>query len=213
MDYYFGVSAASAETPDTFEVFKFIVTTSSAVTREEPLKDRVAPPAAQKEQQASMQQMPDAPGSSPPQISDAKLADLQDRLQLMSHSVDNLFREFSKFAAKADERHSEMLQKTFSSDQLGALDRRLQAMENKVDGIKQDVGSKDYQPHFDALHNTLKSSHKNLLEGLPQSVGHSKCNRFHSFISFQCIDIFQSYLRARLEWVPSSSSSWLFNSS
>ncbi|KAF1925767.1 concanavalin A-like lectin/glucanase [Didymella exigua CBS 183.55] len=50
-DYYFGISAASAENPDSFEVHKFIVSTTTSHTREEPVRERVPDTRNQQHQQ------------------------------------------------------------------------------------------------------------------------------------------------------------------
>ena len=97
----------------------------------------------------------------------------------MSHSIDNLFREFSKLASQAEQRHAEMMRKSSSSDQLGGVKEKLDSMERTLNAVQRDVGGK-----FDKLHNSLKDSHNNILEGLPQTMTQSENS---SRELFQCI--------------------------
>ncbi|MCJ1482859.1 hypothetical protein MMC06_003025 [Schaereria dolodes] len=173
-DYHFGISAASAETPDTFEVFKFLLTTTTAYAREEPRRNPPSIPQQQQQQpvgqmEQPQQQNPNQPVQDTPASSitsqDAQFTDLHDRIQKMSHSIDNLFREFSKLASQAEQRHAEMMRKSSSSDQLGGVKEKLDSMERTLNAVQRDVGGK-----FDKLHNSLKDSHNNILEGLPQTM-------------------------------------------
>ena len=170
---HFGITAASSETPDSFEVFKFIVKTSNAVSREEPRREKPAPieNQGQGSQQASNEDLKDTPASSI-KSQDAQFADLHNRLQVMNHAMDNLFREITKISSATQARQQDFQQNVGSGDQLKALDERLQKIESGLEGIRKET--KDYTMHFQDLHNTLKYRHDTLLESLPDAMGHSK---------------------------------------
>ncbi|KAL8731452.1 MAG: hypothetical protein Q9166_003427 [cf. Caloplaca sp. 2 TL-2023] len=174
--YYFGVSAASADTPDSFEVYKFVTSTAPGVTRELPRRD------------SSPQRPPSAPNSGAPAndqgiqhaSSDAQFAvqftDLQNRLQTLSQSLENVLREVQQLASKSDARHQDLSHKVMSSEQLSAMDTRIQSIENTLRG---------YSGQFSDIQNSLKDSHSTLNEGLTQQMTHiisAKSPKMGSFV-------------------------------
>ena len=156
-DYYFGISAASADTPDSFEIYKLVTTTSSSIAREEPR--RFQPP--QQQQQQIFQDTPAAQYTS----QDAQFADLHDKIQVMAHSLDNLFREVSKLAQNSEGRHQEISRNVMSADQLNAMDQRVQGIEKTV---------REYQGEFSRLHRIFENSHSNMMQNLPAQMTESK---------------------------------------
>ena len=167
-NYIFGISAASAETPDSFEVYNFIVSTTSSTSREEPRHDNPhrSPP------------VPDDPTDETPATSfktqDSQFADLHERLVEMSHGINHLYRQLSTLAASAEERHQDLTKKLSSSEQPHGLDARLQAIERTLQTIQKDVEGKDYQGQIAKLQDTLRDSHSNLAESLPLAMHQSK---------------------------------------
>lgn len=157
-DYYFGLTAASAETADSFEVYKFNLFTSRSITREEPRRAQ-PPPVGQ----------PDNRGNAPPPEtqapstapSDAQFNDLQSRLQTMAQSIDSLFQEVKQLAEKSEGRHLELSRNVIAAERLSSMDQRLQGIEKTV---------RDYQGQFSSLQSTLKDSHSSLVEGLPKHM-------------------------------------------
>ena len=105
---------------------------------------------------------------------DAQFADLHNRLQFMSHSMDNLFRELSRSSSLAQARQSELQSTLLTKDHVKALEDRLQNIESLVAQLRKDVNSKDYTGHFNDIHNSLKTGHDNLLASLPDTMGHGK---------------------------------------
>lgn len=160
-DYYFGLTAASAETADSFEVYKFNLFTSRSITREEPRRAQ-PPPVGQ----------PDNRGNAPPPEtqapstapSDAQFNDLQSRLQTMAQSIDSLFQEVKQLAEKSEGRHLELSRNVIAAERLSSMDQRLQGIEKTV---------RDYQGQFSSLQSTLKDSHSSLVEGLPKHMSDS----------------------------------------
>ena len=166
--YFFGISAASADTPDSFEVFKFVLTTAPSTTREEPQRNQPPPQKAPSDQQqGNAAPIQNNPSSS---ISSQEFAQLQNRIQSMSQSIENLFSQLVKLAESSGNRHQELVPKV---DRLSTMDQRLQSIESTVAAIKKELESRDYQGHFAKLQESLKDTHSSLLEGLPQSMSQS----------------------------------------
>ncbi|MCJ1362540.1 hypothetical protein MMC16_001644 [Acarospora aff. strigata] len=167
-DYYFGISAASAETPDSFEIYKFILSTTTSYAREEPRRD--TPPQVQ--QAVAAAQNHDTPASSI-KSTEAQFADLHSRLVTMSHAIDNLFQHLATHSANTETSYHELTRKMTSTEQLGGMDARLQAIERTVQAIQKDVEGKDYHGQLAKLQDTLHDSHSSLLESLPHAMNQS----------------------------------------
>lgn len=163
--YYFGVSAASADTPDSFEIYKFVTTTAPGVTRELPRREpppQQPPPAADPGGQTTDQGTQQA--SSNAQFA-VQFTDLQNRLSTLSQSLDNVFREVQSLSAKSDARHQDLTHRVSHSEQLNTMDQKVQSIENTL---------RDYSGQFSSIHGVLKDSHSTLNEGLTQQMTHSE---------------------------------------
>ena len=91
---------------------------------------------------------------------------------MMSHSIDNLYREVSKFQNLAQGRHHETQTNLATREQMSSLDGRLQGIENTISRLSNEFRSKDYTGHFNDIHASLKARHDSLLEILPGTMGH-----------------------------------------
>lgn len=176
-DYYFGVTAASADTPDAYEVYKFVTTTSSSIAREEPRRNPPPqqqqqyqqPPAYQQQQQ--YQQHYEDTQASQYKNQEAQFADLHNRLQFMAHAIDNIQAAVSKLSDSSEGRHQEISRNVMTGDQLKAMDQRIQGIERTV---------RDYQKEFSSLQSVLKDTHGNLMQSIPAHVTDSKFSTFQS---------------------------------
>lgn len=158
-DYYFGITAASADTPDTFEVFKFVATTSSSIAREEPQRNQPPSPQQQYQQQQQQQQHHyEDTQASQHTNQDAQFANLHNRLQIMAHAIDNIQQTVSRLSDISEGRHQEISRNVMSGDQLNAMDQRIQGIERTV---------RDYQKEFQKLQSVLRDTHGNLMQSLP----------------------------------------------
>ena len=161
-DYYFGLTAASAETADSFEIYKFNLFTSRSVTREEPR--RAQPPPA--EQPGSHNSVPQPESQAPSgALLNSQFDNLHDRLQTLTQSMDSLFREIKQLADKSEGRHQELSRGVIAADRLNSMDQRLQGIEKTL---------REYQGQFSTLQSSLKDSHSSLVEGLPKHMSDSK---------------------------------------
>lgn len=184
-NYNFGVTAASSDTPDSFEVFKFVTYTSPNPSSPPPIQahNQNHQQQWQQEQQQNNQQprQPPIPPSSnnipyTPDIdpkdtdpttytsSAAQFADLHNRLQLLSHAVHNLFREISAHTTTEENRYQEILKHLPSASTLENLDRRVQNIETMVSALKREIESGDHRGQFDKLHERLERAQAHLPE-------------------------------------------------
>ncbi|KAJ5295669.1 hypothetical protein PENANT_c001G02964 [Penicillium antarcticum] len=163
----FGITAATPENPDSFEIFKFILESASG-GQTIPSNQGSVP---QQAQQPIVNQNPPVVqgGGSPATDSGlaAQFVDLSGRLQLTNKATNTILQDLKNQASKGDARHTELLQKLASQDQIAAiLDARLARMEQLLQNIQRDVEGKDYSSRFNQLHETLRSSHLSLSENL-----------------------------------------------
>ncbi|KAI4246012.1 MAG: hypothetical protein L6R40_002228 [Gallowayella cf. fulva] len=174
--YYFGISAASADTPDSFEVYKFVASAAPGITRELPRRDppgQQAPPASNPG--AATNDQGSRGASADAQVA-GQFTDLQNRLQTLSQSLDNIFREVQQLATKSEARHQDLSHKFMSGEQLNAMDARIRNIENTLQG---------YSGQFSNIQSSLKDSHSTLNEGLTQQMTHiisTKSPKMSSFV-------------------------------
>ena len=86
-------------------------------------------------------------------------------MQLIAHAVDNIFGELTKLAETSEGRHQELARNAMSTDNLNAMDQRIQNVETIV---------RDSQGQLSILDKLLKESHSRLTVGLPQHMSESK---------------------------------------
>jgi mannose-binding lectin 1 len=177
--YNLGITAASAENPDSFEVFKLVVTTDSP-----------SPNAGQSNNQQNQQQgnqqkpmLPKAVLSDPivdqevpaESIDQAKqFADLHNRLQSLLKHISVVQRDIHEFEGQSSERHSELkAMRQFPFDQFNNMERRLENIERSIEQIQKDVSSKNkgYEKQLVELKKVVRENHGNLMEGLPSTLG------------------------------------------
>ncbi|KAJ5585013.1 uncharacterized protein N7459_004813 [Penicillium hispanicum] len=162
----FGITAATPENPDSFEIFKFVLESAAGQTIP---SDQGSTPQQQNQQPMENQKLP--PLDQPPNpITDAgitaQFVDLGGRIQLQNKATNTILQDMKAQASKSDARHAEILQNTASKDQIAALESRLQRIEALLQNIQRDLEGKDYSGRFNQLHDTLRSSHLSLTESL-----------------------------------------------
>lgn len=201
--YSFGVTAATSETPDSFEAFKLVLnaidSSSSTIQNQNQNQGQVNAQGTLNEKKQQQNQQPgfDLGGASPPtnpednspassyRTSDAQFADLHNRLQMLNHAVQNVFKEFQAHNKREEERFQEVLRKIPSSDTITSLDRRLQALERTVDEMKKELHQGDHGERFDRLERRVAETHATVRNHVPEAIGqrewlgsklfHSKC--------------------------------------
>jgi mannose-binding lectin 1 len=187
--YFFGVSAAASENPDSFELYKFAASTTTSITREEPNVE------AKRQHLEKLDKFPGAPEALPDADAGTILdqvhqfADLHNRMQAMNHQIANLFGEFERLSRQLNDRHAELMAKVAgpnagdSSDKthqqttgeaLLPLSRRVENIERIVLAIQRDVEGKDYREHLTNLQQSIEGVRGGLTEHLPETISHSK---------------------------------------
>ena len=102
-----------------------------------------------------------------------QFADLHNRLQGLSHQVNNMFQEFDRIARTINERHTELVSKlpsASSGDGITAMSRRLETMERTVNAIQRDIGHRDYGEQFKDLHKAVEGVKGGISVDLPDTL-------------------------------------------
>jgi mannose-binding lectin 1 len=183
LGYSFGMSAASAETPDSFEVFKFVTTTESHTP------DVQDPNSGNQQQfggagEAQTQNQNKDPGAipafgDPPEVpadtirsSDAQFADLHNRLQAMMKHISALSRDLNHYQANAKSEIDKITAQLSRFEQsISKLDG-LANMEKKIDEIKGDVRQtksdlhNSLDRHVTSLKSTVRDTHHSMIGSL-----------------------------------------------
>nr|POE48073.1 protein emp47 [Quercus suber] len=177
-DYFFGITGATSENPDSFEVNKFLV--SSATSTQSQAPPRMQPPS----DGPSLQKLDRFPGS-PEALQDRaadeiknqadQFADLHNRLQGLSHQIANMFYEFDALARRIDDKHNELRTTfpEFPTERLDTINRRIEGLEQSVRSVQQNVESKDYRPLFEDMKRDLAKVHGGLSSSIPEMT--EKC--------------------------------------
>lgn len=146
----FGMTAATPENPDSFEIFKFVV--------QSPQFGESIPV-----QQASQQQPQQPIVERDSTQNTQQFANLDSRIQVLNHATNDIAREIGNQNTKSEIQHAELLKRL---DEASAFDARLQRIEQALHTIQRDLEGKDYRDRFAQLQDTLKSSHLSLSENL-----------------------------------------------
>jgi mannose-binding lectin 1 len=188
-EYYFGITASSAENPDSFEVHKFLVSTTNAYTREEPVRNRQPPPNSHDQQKSNQQQRQHGRSSSdhniPQMLEDVfaatiqsqqdQFADLHNRIQIISHRVDAMFDMLEKYVNSQDERHNHMMGRMVPMhDQISAVQRNVEKVERTTMETLRDIESKDFKDMLRQVHESIERSHDSLGSSIPLTMATSK---------------------------------------
>lgn len=173
---FFGVTAATPDNPDSFELFKFVVTSGAQAT-------------AQLTGQTTQQQQQQIPIESRSTSNNINLGSLDD----MNSRIQQISQEVSQIAQNINDRHQELLNKistgsvASSSDsssqdeaRLNAMDERLRRIESILSDLQRDNAGKDYRNEFTRLHKAIENSHHSLTEALQTSIFNSESQSYLS---------------------------------
>lgn len=187
----FGITAASAENPDSFEIFKFALSVPDAAApgsqsyQHRPYESQHVPNNNKQNSNPNQQQAPNVDNS----VIDNRLNDMQNRLQVLMGITERLLTEMQSLSSKVDERHQDALKKLAPNrDQAGQIEQRMQRIENMLQAVQKDVKNSDLKKQFNKLQDSLKSSHSGVIEHL-QSTSH------RTYMSFSILEFFQSRFR------------------
>jgi lectin, mannose-binding 1 len=191
LGYNFGITAASAENPDSFEIFKFVTTTEShtpdvqdpnagiqnqrmsppPVTNNNPTPNQAQIPGSSPNDIPSFTDLPEAPASQY-QSSAEQFSDLHNRLQAMMRNINALHKANDVYSQQAAVRHEDLMGHIARQEK--TLER-IEALMKKVEEVQKDVR----QTKSD-LHNAL-DNHVAGLRGEVTRTHNSKLPLFPLF--------------------------------
>ncbi|KAK7402636.1 hypothetical protein QQX98_011616 [Neonectria punicea] len=194
--YQFGITAATPDTPDSFEVFKLVVMSENTETNSN--------------NNARQQQQQQSPNKNPPSgnnarndpYSDGELADedpdvfqtsktqfqdLHNRLQSTNHQLSALHRVASRHQQQDEKRHEELSQligqlraDMRKIDEIGELQGRITDLDKEIQGLRRELTRK-FQASERTVKAVLSDHHSSLSEAvLERTPGH----RFLIFVFF-----------------------------
>ncbi|KAG6111676.1 hypothetical protein E4U31_004127 [Claviceps sp. LM219 group G6] len=191
--YHFGITAATPENPDSFEIFKFVVMSDSTLSSEGSQEQNKRDETHHGQQQQQQQQQHE--GGKPNEFADAipdqspdifhsskeQFEDLHNRLQSATHHVSAVYNAVAKHHQMDEQRFNEMMKAIESLHQeLGPLHQindiqtRLRNIEGEFRSMHQDMRKK-LTAHGDTLQENLRSHHHSLARAMSDSVpGHGK---------------------------------------
>ncbi|KAF1937861.1 concanavalin A-like lectin/glucanase [Clathrospora elynae] len=191
--YYFGISASSAEIPDSFEVHKFVVSTTNSYTREEPNKQRYANADQQqqqqslasqqgREQQTHQKQQGSSQHDMPKMMQDVlaasinsqqdQFADLHNRIQIINNRVYDIYELLEKMHTESEQRYNELMHRVVPIDDRGAATiRNVEKVERTTMQILRDLESKDFKDMMNQIHRALENNQEGLSRSLPLALG------------------------------------------
>lgn len=140
-------------------MFKFVLSTSSSTTREEPRRDEPGKSSSQNSYRA-----PEDAKASTITSQESQFADLHDRLQTMAHVLDAAYEEIVRLSHLAEGRHQEIVRNFVSKDKVNSMEQKIQNIDSAVQG---------YQQQFISLQKLVRDSHSRLTVGLPQHMSES----------------------------------------
>ncbi|KAK8034747.1 legume-like lectin family protein [Apiospora rasikravindrae] len=184
--YNFGITAASADNPDSFEVFKMVVMTENLNAHGEapPAQQNQGQQQQQQQQQEQVKNMPRGGGNGnepfddviPDQSADsitstkAQFADLHNRIQSINHHLSTIFRTVASHGTIGETRHEETSKSIHDVkmllaklDRLDGLANQLSTFERDMNNFRNDISRKiiDSEANIKRL---LGDSHGTMLE-------------------------------------------------
>lgn len=193
--YYFGISASSAENPDSFEVFKFIVSTANSHRETPPSPSKKDYVNSQKKKEEHKQNQHHnkhgyASGSEDEEDIDdvaaatirdqqEQFADLHNRIQILNHHLNTIINRvydtnhmLEEFQRKDDERWEKLMQRIVPMDDRGAATmRNVEKVERSTAQILRDLESKDFKEMMNQIHRALDRNQEGVMLNLPDMMG------------------------------------------
>lgn len=202
-NYYFGISASSAENPDSFEVHKFIVSTTKSPANEESNRHRHPQQPIQGQRDAQAQQQTRSSGSQAdiPQIlqdvladsiksQDDRFADLHNRLQLTTHHVLALYDLVKRTSEENVKRWEELMRRQAPmDDRSAAAIRHMEKVDRTTLQILRDLESKDFKDMLSQVHRAIENTHQGLSASVPIAMANIAAGHKQNMTTFLFIAI------------------------
>ena len=155
--YTFGLTAASAETPDSFEIYKFQLFSSHS----EGEKGQ-----RQVQQQSSTQASEDRPPAYP--AYDAQFDSLHNKLQDLARAIQKVEDTIGLVHRDSENQHRDISRGLVNRDTINSVI----SQNDKIERIERTIST--FESRFSALQGVMKDSHDSLTEGIPKHLSNSK---------------------------------------
>lgn len=180
--YNFGISATTSENPDSFEVQKFLVTSDNASPRNSGtgFTHGTHNPSTPRK----MTEAPDPGEWIPERNADEiktekeQFTDLHNRMQDLARHMSTLFWLIKDIRENYDSREKEVLSEV-QQLQHAQIDTasKLNAIQTTVNGVLNEVGSKEAKQNKQELHEAINLLHHNVRNDLPTKFENGELNR------------------------------------
>ncbi|KAG5928682.1 hypothetical protein E4U53_002603 [Claviceps sorghi] len=184
--YHFGITAATPDNPDSFEIFKFVVMSDSTVSSEgnQGQHQQNEPNHGQQQQHGGkaaakddMETIPDQPAENF-KTSKEQFQDLHDRLQVIHHQIISMHaKQINIEAVRAEEMKKSMesmSQALGALQHLGDIQTKIREIEVEMHSMRKDIKS-NLVAHGESVQRNLAGHHSSLSQTLSDSVpGHGK---------------------------------------
>ena len=213
--YQFGITAATPDIPDSFEVFKMVVmseNTESSNNRQHAPPPKQQSPNKNPPEQAAKRRNTDSTDASEYadedadtfQTSKTQFMDLHNRLQNTNHQLSAIHRTVSRAQQGEEKRHEELTQLVGQLrvdmrklDEVANLRSRLMELEKEILGLRKDVNSK-FQSTERSFKDSLSSHHSALSQAVLDSTpGHRFLVLFILGTQFTLVVLYVIYKRRR----------------
>jgi len=194
--YFFGVTASTADTPDSFEVTKFEVTSGgheAAQHTEQHTEQRHEDPdhPSNRPTLQKLDRLPGAPEALPDRDADEiesqhdQFADLHNRLQGMTHQMATMFGELQMMREIQQKQHEATLEKVQNMqgsretglppdtvNTINRLNERVANVERLLQAVQRDLQSNDNRQALARIQSAVERVQGGLSDHLPETVGH-----------------------------------------
>ena len=196
------MTASSTDVPDSFEVWKFVTSDDAPVPAADqqgrifgqPQQEQQQPVQRRETQEPTDEQgtvltadMEDTLASSI-RDQEAQFADLHNRLQMLSHSVDKFYREMVRYNGRLHSRldrmqdKMEQLQQPLAKEsqvQMLAKESQVQMLETLIDNKLQQVKKEQraWTGQFNEIQKVIQTRHDALLDSFPETFGGGESRR------------------------------------
>lgn len=205
--YHFGITAATPDNPDSFEVFKLVVMSDSTVSSENKQNTHESQSSQHQPEghhQGGQQQQPqqaddyDFSHLIPDQSADVfqsskeQFQDLHNRLQVATHQISSVFNAVSKHHQMDEQRHEEMREamKSLRHElsalrQIGDLHAKVKDLEGEIRGMHNEMNRK-LTIHGQSVEANLRDHHRSLVQTVADHTpSHGKLMMF--FVGTQVV--------------------------
>ncbi len=187
-DYSFGITGASADPPDSFEIFKFgvfSITAQAFVDESQSQQPRQIRPG-----RGSLSS--NSGSGSESNDCAVQYSELNNRLNLLSKSISNLFDLLTSQKTQTQTNHDLLLARLPNTDLISTLDKRISNLDRLVSTLASDLKNSDHSTQFAKLSEQVARTHESVTEHVPQRlreyvIAHTPRIGFvlYSFMAFQ----------------------------